>query len=393
MLTEEHKQTIKATIPVLEEHGVTVTTHFYETMFEAHPELLHIFNHVHQKTGMQPQALAYSLYQAAVHIDDLEAILPFVKRVAHKHRSIGVLPEHYPIVGKYLLQAMQDKLNLAEDDPVIEAWGAAYQIIADIFIQIEKEMYEAAAWEGFEELEVVEKVQESSEITSFYLRRQQEQPMPAFAPGQYLSIKAEIDGEPYTHIRQYSLSDAPGQEHFRISVKKEEGPAGMVSTWLHEHVEPGQMLPVSAPAGDFTIDNEKRPAAFLAGGVGITPLMSMIKEQQARQPDRPLTLVHAVRTEEAAALTNEPAADTLAGSFLVAETPVDPEAVDAVGRLTPELLEQFLPADTADVYLCGPEAFMEAAAGLLLGRGFTTDQIHYEYFGPGTALRAMTIES
>src|SRR5690625_5528012 len=99
---------VKSTVPVLEEHGEKITTRFYELMFNNHPELLNIFNHANQKQGRQQQALANAVYAAAANIDNLEAILPVVKQVGEKHRSLGVKKEHYPIVGKHLLLAIKD---------------------------------------------------------------------------------------------------------------------------------------------------------------------------------------------------------------------------------------------------------------------------------------------
>jgi len=100
MLKQETIQIIKATVPVLEVHGVAITKTFYKNMFQAHPELLNIFNHTNQEQGRQQTALANTVYAAAVHIENLEAILPAVMLIAHKHRSLGILPEHYPIVGE-----------------------------------------------------------------------------------------------------------------------------------------------------------------------------------------------------------------------------------------------------------------------------------------------------
>src|SRR5689334_12220557 len=82
---------IKSTVPVLEVHGTAITQRFYRQMFAEHPELLNIFNHANQKQGRQQAALANTVYAAAQHIDNLAAILPRVKQIAHKHRSLGVL--------------------------------------------------------------------------------------------------------------------------------------------------------------------------------------------------------------------------------------------------------------------------------------------------------------
>ncbi len=305
---------IKSTVPVLEKYGETITTRFYQLMFADHPELLNIFNHANQKQGRQQKALAGTVYAAAMYIDNLEAILPVVKQIAHKHRSLGIKPEHYPIVGKYLLLAIKDVLADAATDEIIQAWGQAYNVIADAFIGVEAEMYEGAAnqqggWDGFRDFIVDRKVKESDVITSFYLKPEDNHRIAQFLPGQYISIKLEIDGEEYTHIRQYSLSDASGKDYYRISVKRESGtdnPDGMVSNYLHDSVNAGDILKVSAPAGDFVLDTEKNtPVVLLSGGVGITPMMSMLNTVAEIQPERKVIFVHATANGNVHALRDE----------------------------------------------------------------------------------------
>src|SRR5690242_11955129 len=117
---------VKSLVPALQEHGSEITKRFYSKMFEAHPELLNIFNHSNQRDGLQQQALATAVYAAAANIDDLGAILPVVRHIANKHCSLGVKPEHYPIVGKYLTMAMQDVLGDAITPERLAAWKLAY---------------------------------------------------------------------------------------------------------------------------------------------------------------------------------------------------------------------------------------------------------------------------
>jgi len=172
MLSEETRTIIKSTIPVLEEHGVAITTRLYKNLFVAHPELLNIFNHANQAQGRQQAALAKSIYAAAVHIDNLEEILPAVVPIAHKHVSLGILPEHYPIVGEYLLKAMKEVLGDAATNEIIDAWEQDYGVIADAFIGIEKDMYKEMdeqenGWIFFKDFTVSRKVKESEVITSF----------------------------------------------------------------------------------------------------------------------------------------------------------------------------------------------------------------------------------
>src|SRR4029453_7661821 len=165
ILSAKSIQIIKSTVPVLEIHGVTITKRFYQLLFTNHPELLNLFNHANQKQGRQQTALAKAVYAAALHIDNLAAIIPVVKQIGHKHRSLGVKAEHYPVVGKYLLMAIKDVLGDAATDDILNAWAEAYGIIADAFISIEKEMYveahsQAGGWEGFRVFRVERKEKE-----------------------------------------------------------------------------------------------------------------------------------------------------------------------------------------------------------------------------------------
>ncbi len=100
MLTEQEKDIIKQTVPLLKEKGTEITSTFYPKMFKAHPELLNMFNQTNQKRGMQSSALAQAVMAAAVNIDNLSVIKPVIMPVAYKHCALQVYAEHYPIVGK-----------------------------------------------------------------------------------------------------------------------------------------------------------------------------------------------------------------------------------------------------------------------------------------------------
>lgn len=395
LLDKKTIDTVKATVPVLAEHGEAITTHFYQRMFADHPELKNIFNQTHQRAGDQPKALANTVYMAAQHIDQLEVILPRVKQIAEKHRSLNVKPEHYPIVGEYLLTAIKEVLGDAATDDIITAWGEAYGVIADVFIQVEKDLYRQAnqkigGWTGYRSFKVADKEDESSVITSFYLEPTDGESIPSYKPGQYLTIKAEIPGETYNHLRQYSLSDAPGKPYYRISVKREDGldgnPDGMVSTWLHTNVGIGDTIPVSAPAGDFYLDEkEDTPLILLSGGVGLTPMMSMWKYAQENQPQREVHFIHAARNGDVHAFKNEMEKAKPGSAHLVYEDPSDQDLLKGLyeekGYITLEWLQSVVPFDS-EFYFCGPEGFMKAVYGILQEWGVPEDRIHYEFFGP-----------
>lgn len=186
-LTPEQIATVKATVPALEVHGVAITTIFYENLLKANPELNNIFNHANQVHLEQPKALAAAVYAYAKNIENLEALLPTVRLIAGKHASLHVQPEHYPIVGKHLLEAIQEVLGEAATPEIISAWAAAYGVLANVFIETEKALYATNGnWTDFEEFTIAKIVKESDEISSFYLQPVQSQllPLPKFLPGQ-----------------------------------------------------------------------------------------------------------------------------------------------------------------------------------------------------------------
>lgn len=400
MLTQKTIDIVKSTVPVLEAHGSTITTRFYEMMFKNHPELLNIFNHANQKQGRQQQALANAVYAAAKHIDNLEAILPVVNQIGEKHRSLGIKKEHYPIVGKHLLLAIKDVLGPAATDDIINAWEEAYGVIANVFISVERDMYNKAesqrgGWQNFRNFIVVKKEKESDVITSFYLQPEDKQPIASFLPGQFVSVKVTIPGEEYTHIRQYSLSDAPNSEGYRISVRREarDGkPDGKVSTHLHDNVEEGSILALSAPAGEFTLDEESQlPVVFISGGVGITPLMSMFNTLIKNNSKRDITFIHAAQNGNFHAMrahVEEMAhQNENVQAFTCYEKPLENDRSDKEGYIDLPWLNQVVQTKEAQFYFCGPVPFMRTVKFALEDLGVSSENIFYEFFGPALELK------
>ncbi|KKB72235.1 MULTISPECIES: NO-inducible flavohemoprotein [Bacillus] len=399
MLDKETIQIVKSTAPILKEHSQEIGKRFYELLFSKVPELHNMFNQTNQKRGIQQEALAYAVYAAGENIDHLEALEPVIKRITEKHRAIGVKPEQYPIVGETLLAAVKDVLGDAATEEVLEAWKKAYGEIAKAFINIEQKLYQETeqlpgGWEGYREFRVDQKVKESSLITSFYLKPEDGKPIASYEAGQYLTIKAEIEGEAYTHIRHYSLSDAPGKEYYRISVKREDAhgdaPAGIVSTYLHQQVQTGDILTFSAPAGDFVISSTDLPLVLISGGVGITPLLSMLNTTAEQQPNRQVTFIHSAKNSEFHAFKKHVAdlaeKNENIRSFVCYEAPSSEDRYlqnfDKEGFIDLEWLQSILPGRDADFYFCGPIPFMKAVNGALKEWGVPKNNIHYEVFNP-----------
>jgi nitric oxide dioxygenase len=271
MLSDQQREIIKATVPALRAHGETITRRFYDVMLGDHPELLNYFNPANQRgEGGQARSLAASVLAYAAHIDELGKLGGMVERIATKHVSLEIRPEHYPIVGTYLLGAIKDVLGDAATPEILNAWGAAYGQLAEVMIGREQTLYTETAsqpggWRGFKPFRIARKVQESEATTSFHLVPVDGAPLPAFKPGQYVSVKIHPPGRPYDQIRQYSLSDMPNGRHYRISVKREAvpgSPDGVISNLLHDAMQEGDILLVHAPVGDFV---RMPPAAAAIG--------------------------------------------------------------------------------------------------------------------------------
>lgn len=145
MLDNKTIELVKSTVPAIKESGLTITQTFYKNMFSMNPEVKPMFNMEKQASGMQPKALAMTVLAAAENVDNLGKIMPAVEKIAKVHCDCNVQPEHYPIVGKHLLIAFKEVLGDAATDEIIDAWAKAYDVIAKVFIDVEKKEYERRA--------------------------------------------------------------------------------------------------------------------------------------------------------------------------------------------------------------------------------------------------------
>lgn len=394
MLSAETLATIKSTAPLLAEQGKAITDLFYSKLFKQHPELQHIFNMANQAQGEQSRALAESVFMYATHIDKLQNLGPMVSRIAHKHASLQVAPEHYPIVGKYLLEAIQDHLGLESDHPVLGAWAEAYAQLAGIFIQTEEGIYSDNAmkpggWRGFRPFVIRDIEDEASGIKSVYLQAEDGKPIADFEPGQYLGIKVRVPGHEYDEIRQYSLSNAPGKDHYRITVKAENmlaGHEGKVSNYLH-NAQSGDQVWLQPPTGDFTVKHTDRNLVLIAGGVGITPLLSMLLHRiETGEEVSGLVFIHCCRDQAHHVMGGELRRLSAQHGFSYYVSYETGNGADHQGYLDQTVLSQWLTQPDADVYFCGPKPFMAAVQTQLLQMGLRDEQLHHEVFGPGTRL-------
>ncbi|KAI1823934.1 globin-like protein [Xylaria intraflava] len=398
-LTPSQIALVKATAPALKQHGVTITSLFYKNLFNGNPELRNIFNNTDQTLGAQPRALANAVLAYATYIDDLAKLSSAVEHIAHKHASLSIQAEQYPIVGKFLLQAVATVLGDACTPEIVDAWTAAYAVLADIFINREHQIYVSFEnWAGWRRFKVQKKVVESAEITSFYFVPEDGVALPQYLPGQYISLQLYIPKLGVRQARQYSLSDAPMRDYYRISVRrhtsKDVGVPGLISNMLHDEVHEGDVVELTHPTGEFIAQiGEESPLVLISAGVGITPMVSILNTAMAAGSSRRISLIHGAHSSEVRAFTDvykraceKP--NIQATTFLSTHTDAEVQGVDYdfegrmdLSKVNPASL--FTDDSTTQYYICGPKPFMTDIKQYLRDHDVSQDRIHLEIFGVG----------
>jgi nitric oxide dioxygenase len=230
-------------------------------------------------------------------------------------------------------------------------------------------------------------------ITSFFLEPEDGLPIADFRPGQYISTVVDVPGLGLQQIRQYSLSDAPNGRSYRISVKREsvgtERVPGYVSNLLHDHVNRGDIVRITPPFGAFHIDMAATtPMVLISGGVGLTPLVSMLKVV-LKNTDREVVFVHGARNGKVHAMKErlKAAAETnrRLTSVVFYDAPLDDDIpgydYDHAGLVDLRCIADVVLKPGADYYLCGPIPFMRVQVEGLKALGIAEPRIHYEVFG------------
>ena len=388
------KELVKATVPILKANGNDLISYFYQRMLTNNPELKDIFNMANQASGKQQNALTGAVLAYAENIDDPTVLINTLKAIGNKHVSLNIAAEQYDIVGNHLINSIIEVLGAAATPELIEAWTCAYTELAQIMISIEADMYQKnslkkGGWKGWRSFVISKIVAESDEINSFYLTPEDNKEIADFFPGQYISVSTFIPELGHKQPRQYSLSSNSNNEYYRISVKKEMGqktPDGIVSNALHDKIV-GDLLEVSAPAGLFYADPEaKNPLVLVSGGVGLTPMMSMVETNKNALQRNQTIWIHSCRNENVHAfkdtieeLNNE---NSWLTSYVFYETLPETETNAIEGRIDLQQIKEEILIKDAKYYICGPAVFIKVQYQPLVGIGVRRENILYEEFGP-----------
>jgi len=360
-------------------------------MFADHPELLRVFNQGNQATGEQSRALAGSVVAYAVQLIEPEApsFGHVLRRIAYKHVSLGIRPEQYTIVGQHLLGAVAEILGDAVTPEIAAAWNEVYWLFAMQLVAEEARLYQQAGVDpanAIRQYRVMRRIEETHDVVSLVLEPADAGELPEITPGQYVSVFVDLpDGD--RQPRQYTVSSTASGTRLQITVRKVRGvngaPDGRVSSYLHDHAKSGDVFDVSAPAGDFLVQESTGPLLLASAGAGITTVLPIVEHIARTQPTRKVVIAHADRTAQDHALRN---------TVLHVGRQIDDfstytwyEAVDPDDHQSRhgymDLSEVPLP-DDIQVFTCGPLPFMRHVRSTLLARGVPASAIRYEVFGP-----------
>lgn len=263
---------------------------------------------------------------------------------------------------------------------------------------------EVLSWAGLRKFYIADKVEEAKDICSFYLKPHDDKPLPPFEPGQYLTFQLRIPDQPRPVVRCYSLSDGPiDLDRYRVTIKrlppppdKPDAPAGLCSNHFHQSLQPGDLVDVRAPHGHFYLDRSKdTPVVLIGGGVGLTPLLSMLNTICGQGLGRETWFFYGVRNGAEHAMREHLAElDRTHDNVHVVVCYSDPREEDVAGRdyaheghVSVDLMKQLLPSANYDFYVCGPPPMMQVIIPALEEWGVPEEAVHYEAFGPATIKR------
>ncbi len=267
--------------------------------------------------------------------------------------------------------------------------------------RFEREKSEAS-WNGFRKFRIVEKVTETADIVSFHLAPHDGKPLPPFLPGQYVTFQLNVAGQPRPVVRCYSLSERPGvPDRYRVTIKRVPGGAG--SNHFHDALKVGDIVDVKAPSGSFCLDLQRQtPVVLIGGGVGLTPLLSMLNAITSAGSEREVWLFFGVRNGSEHLMRDhlrvvagkhsnvhlhvcysQPSAEDLAE---------EPRMFQHTGRVTLDLVKHELPDRPFEYYLCGPPAMMNGLVAELKTSGVPENRIFNEAFGAST-VRAPALQT
>ena len=258
---------------------------------------------------------------------------------------------------------------------------------------------EIHTWQGFRKFEVQKKSHEGGDICSFYLKPHDARPIPPFKAGQFLTFKLDIPGDKQI-TRCYSLSSIAHEENYRVSIKRvppprgrDDLPPGKSSNFFRDHIEESDILDVKAPGGNFFLDvTRTTPIVLIGGGIGLTPVLSMLEAVVRHGFQRDVHFFYGVRNSDEhimkdylESLDAEHRRLTLHICYSN-PTPTDVQGKDFhhAERVSVDLFKRLFPSNNYEFYICGPPPMMESLVKDLDEWRVPESAVNFEAFGPAS---------
>ena len=381
MFSIETVKEIKKIASAISINGEEVKDIFIKKLQKNSPELLHIFYHILQKSGRSKISLIEAVYSAAMQIEHIDRFVPAVMQVAHKHRSLGIQPEHYPIVEHYLIASIREVLGDKATEDGIKALQLAFNRIADIFIQVEKDLYQAVEQEGgwrlFKPFRIVKKEQINDVSIALYIVPLDGQIVGVAEAGKYVSVRIKMPGETYFLNHQYAVAEEKELCGYVLTMYPNPNVHmnDRVTDYLLDVAMEGDLLEVSAPAGLFVLKKTNNPIIFICEGIGTATLKHLV-ESLEDDIDNPITFIQFARNQEVAIYQEVLQRKINQFKHGKYEAYYQDSNIDGHVATLPKVAHQ----KNADIYLCGSKVFMDEIVEQLQEENENKIQIHRTFF-------------
>ena len=250
-MTPQHIELVKATVPVLRENGVALTSYFYQRMLNNNPELKNTFNLDHQSTGRQPRALAAAVLAYAENIENPSVLAKALERITTKHVSLDIKPEHYAVVGENLLHSISEVLDVPMDSDLIAAWKAAYMQLADLMVGMEQAKYQGltaqnGGWAGWRDFKITT-IEKTEHNTLYTVTPVDAQAILAADVNALMSVRVQVPQQELRQPQQFKLT-AIDDSTYQFAVEAvAEASEFSVAKILIQQYQVGDVVEVSAP--------------------------------------------------------------------------------------------------------------------------------------------------
>ncbi|MAC46860.1 MAG: hypothetical protein CMI12_08400 [Oceanospirillum sp.] len=258
-----------------------------------------------------------------------------------------------------------------------------------------------SVWQDWRKFEIDRIVTEAQGIKSFYLKPHDGKEVPTFLPGQFLTFRLNLPSG-QSIIRCYSLSDAPEvKDYYRVTIKQipasEDKPAGLASSYFHECLSEGDILDVKPPSGQFYLQRDpQRPVVLIGGGIGLTPVLSMLNSICTSEPERETWLFYGIKNKDEQiaiqTLRKQEAQHKNLRVIICHSQPlqgdVEGEDFDIAGRISLAVLQQTLPSSNYQFYICGPDTMMSGLTEQLSNWQVPETDVFFEAFGPSSVKKS-----